>query len=116
MISPIGMTIFLNPQAFHEKHLPRKRIVIPTGAKRSGGTCGFFPVLIHPSLPKRRNEIPSTLLSGDSHSVNPQSRRRNRTTKLQIVRNRGDVIQHFLQVAGDRNLLDRERQLAILDP
>jgi hypothetical protein len=21
---------------------PRSRIVIPTGAKRSGGTCGFF--------------------------------------------------------------------------
>ncbi len=37
------MTILLCPQELQREILgPRNRIVIPTGAKRSGGTCGSF--------------------------------------------------------------------------
>jgi hypothetical protein len=37
------MTILLFPQELQREILgPRDRIVIPTGAKRSGGTCGSF--------------------------------------------------------------------------
>jgi len=38
----VGMTILLCPQQLHRGILdPCIRIVIPTEAKRSGGTCGF---------------------------------------------------------------------------
>jgi hypothetical protein len=42
--APVGMTIPLSRQELQlEKPHPCNRIVIPTGAKRSGGTCGSFP-------------------------------------------------------------------------
>jgi hypothetical protein len=42
--APVGMTILLRPQVL-QREIPahRPRIVILTGAKRSGRTCGFFP-------------------------------------------------------------------------
>jgi hypothetical protein len=42
--APVGMTILLWPQGLQREILdPCNRIVIPTGAKRSGGTCGSGP-------------------------------------------------------------------------
>jgi len=48
------MTIVLSPQELQREILdPRDRIVIPTGAKRSGGTCGSFPSTHTPSKARR---------------------------------------------------------------
>jgi hypothetical protein len=47
------MTILLCSQELQREIVAfPNRIVIPTGAKRSGGTCGFFPwVLTQPLNP-----------------------------------------------------------------
>jgi hypothetical protein len=46
--APVGMTILLRRQGFGETESTPQRIVIPTGAKRSGGACGFFPGVLSP--------------------------------------------------------------------
>jgi hypothetical protein len=43
-----GMTILQVHKSSSEKYLPRNRIVIPTGAQRSGGTCGHLLYESHP--------------------------------------------------------------------
>jgi hypothetical protein len=45
--APVGMTILFCPTKAQREYLACNKIVIPTGAKRSGGTCCFFPVLTH---------------------------------------------------------------------
>jgi hypothetical protein len=42
--APVGMTILLQRSSISRWiSFGHNRIVIPTGAKRSGGTCCFFP-------------------------------------------------------------------------
>jgi hypothetical protein len=40
--APVGMTILLQGARYPLDLSVTNRIVIPTGAKRSGGTCGFL--------------------------------------------------------------------------
>jgi hypothetical protein len=48
------------------------------------------------------------LFPGDGHSVDAQGGGGNRTTKLQVVGDGDDVVEHLLEVAGDGDLLDGE--------
>jgi hypothetical protein len=53
--SGLGMTSFIGGL----KSYGDNRIVIPTGAQRSGGTCGFFSqVLTRSSAPEVRLRVP----------------------------------------------------------
>src|SRR5678815_3351263 len=39
-----------------------------------------------------------------------------RAAKLEVVAERNDVAEHLFEVAGDRDLLDRVRDLSVLNP
>jgi hypothetical protein len=47
--APVGMTISGGGNASRWSFCGHNRIVIPTGAKRSGGTCGSSPRVLTPS-------------------------------------------------------------------
>src|SRR6516164_9992738 len=52
----------------------------------------------------------------DGHSIYPYRRRRHGPAKLQVISDCRHVLEHLAQVFGYRDLLDRVRQLAVLDP
>ena len=51
-------------------------------------------------------ELAPALFSGDGHAVDADRGTGNRAAKFEIVADFRDVSQHFLQVSGDRDLLD----------
>src|SRR5215470_19003046 len=56
------------------------------------------------------------LFSGDRHAVNPQSGSSSRATKLQIVADLRDIVQHVFQVAGHGDLFHGIGEFAVLNP
>src|ERR1043166_3494493 len=56
------------------------------------------------------------LFSGDRHAVNPQSRSSGRTTKLQIIADLRDIVQHVFQVACHGDLFYRIGEFTVLNP
>jgi hypothetical protein len=49
-------------------------------------------------------------------AVNAQRRRSHGAAELEIIRNLGDVEEHFFQIAGYRDFFDRVGELSAGDP
>src|SRR5207248_7354283 len=52
----------------------------------------------------------------DGHTFDAQGGAGDGAAPFQIAADLGDVVQHLLQISRDRDLFDRKRKLAILDP
>src|SRR5438105_2744705 len=64
----------------------------------------------------RPRSLDPILFSCDGHALDAQGGTRDRAAPLKVVTDLRDVVPHVLQIPGDRDFLDRESKLTILDP
>src|SRR5260370_15332115 len=64
----------------------------------------------------RSPDLVRLLFSRDGHAIHSQSGASGRTAEFEVIADLGDVVEHLLEVAGDRDFLDREGKLTVLDP
>src|SRR5690242_11544793 len=100
-------------------YLPRR-----AGNPPAAATAGTFKIVSSQGFQVKQSPLrapagpgcDADLLTGERHVGYAERRRGGRAAQLEIVGDQVDPLEDLVEVRRDRDLADRERQLAALDP